>query len=115
MPKPSLFDKANYGNAYPYLGTGSIYYAQAGYKFKNDLLKKQGTLQVYGDCQYAQYSRLGSPMVVFDAGINWLVKGHQSKFTLNYQNRPFFTEDATGALRQSSRRGCYVLQCQLAF
>lgn len=115
MPKPSLFDKANYGNAYPYLGTGNIYYAQAGYKFKNDLLQKQGTLQVYGDCQYAQYSRLDNPMMVFDAGINWLVKGHQSKFTLNYQNRPFFTEDAAGSIRQSSRRGCYVLQYQLAF
>lgn len=115
IKSPSLFDKANYGNAYPYLGTGNVFYMQTGYKFRNNLLGSQGTLQVYGDCQYADYQRLRSPMLVFDVGINWLVKGHNSKFTLNYQNRPYFTEHANGELKESARKGSFVLQYQLAF
>lgn len=115
IKNPSLFDKANYGNAYPYLGTGNVFYMQAGYKLRNNLLGSQGALQVYGDCQYANYQRLRSPMLVFDAGINWLVKGHNSKFTLNYQNRPYFTEHANGELKETARKASFVLQYQLAF
>ncbi|HWY12734.1 MAG TPA: hypothetical protein VN026_15480, partial [Bacteroidia bacterium] len=33
----SNYDKQNYGNAVPYLGTGNILYTQIGYKFKDDL------------------------------------------------------------------------------
>ncbi len=109
------FNKAAFGNAFPYLGTGDIFYAQTAYKLKKDLFKDQGTLQFYGDCQYASYHRLKDPMIVFDAGINWLVKGHNAKFTLNYQNRPFFQEDANGNVTQNTRKGCVVFQYQLAF
>lgn len=112
---PGLFNKPNYGNAFPYLGTGNIYYTQAGYKFKNNLLKDQGTLQLYADCQYSDYNRLSKPMVVADAGINWLIRGHNAKFTLNYQNRPYFFEDAQGLITQKSRKSCFVLQYQVAF
>lgn len=113
---PTNFDKANYGNAFPYLGTGEIYYLQTGYKFKNNLLKEQGTLQIYGDCQYAMYRGLkGEPMLVFDAGINWLIKGHNAKFTLNYQNRPYFAKNSNGDLKENARKSCIVLQYQLAF
>lgn len=115
MKNPSLFDKANYGNAFPYLGTGNVGYVQTAYKFRNNLLGKQGTLQVYGDCQYASYDQLKDAMVVFDAGVNWIIKGNNSKFTLNYQNRPYFSENAAGELVQSTRKGSFVLQYQLAF
>ena len=111
----TAFSKANYGNAFPYLGTGDIYYAQAGYKFKNNLLKEQGTLQVYADCQYSAYHRLHDPMIVYDAGINWLIRGHNAKFTFNYQNRPYFAVDVNNNLTQKTRKGCFVLQYQLAF
>lgn len=109
------FNKAAYGNAFPYLGTGNIFYAQTAYKFKKDLLGDQGTLQVYGNCQYANYQRLSEPMFVYDAGINWLIRGNNAKFTLNYQNRPFFLEDANGHISQNSRKSCIVLQYQLSF
>ncbi|MBS1651112.1 MAG: hypothetical protein JSU07_03800 [Bacteroidetes bacterium] len=111
----SNFNKASYGNALPYLGTGNILYAQAAYKFKNDLLKKHGTLQPYVNCQYAIYDRLAKPMYVWNVGINWLIHGHNSKFTLDYQDRPFFAEDNTGHLMPYSRYGQIVLQYQLAF
>jgi len=109
------FNKASFGNAFPYLGTGNVLYAQAGYKFKDKLLGDQGTLQVFANCQYAVYDRLAAPMYVFDAGINWLIKGHNSKFTFDYQDRPYFLENSTGNLIQHSRYGQFVMQYQCAF
>jgi hypothetical protein len=111
----SNYDKQNYGNAVPYLGTGNILYTQIGYKFKDKLLGEQGTLQPYGTIQYAIYNRLADPMLVWTAGINWLIKGSNSKFTLDYQNRPYFTENSSGNLKQKNRYGMYVLQYQIAF
>ncbi len=109
------FNKASFGNAFPYLGTGNVGYAQIGYKFKDNLLKEQGTLQVYANCQYAVYDRLSAPMYVFNLGINWLIRNHNSKFTFDYQDRPFFLENTNGNLVQHSRYGQFVLQYQVAF
>lgn len=108
-------NKASYGNAFPYLGTGSVYYLQTGYKFKDNLLGEYGTLQPFVNAQYANYERLNDPMMVFDAGINWLIKGHGAKFTLDYQNRPYFTDDGQGNVKEKSRKGQFVLQYQVTF
>ncbi len=54
-------------------------------------------------------------MYVFDIGVNWLIYGNNSKVTLNYQNRPFFSANSAGALVQSSRLGELVLQYQVMF
>ncbi len=109
------FDKANFGNAFPYLGTGNIGYFQTAYKFRNRLLNDQGTLQPFFDFQYSRYDRLVDPMYVFDVGVNWLIYGNNAKVTLNYQNRPYFTENSAGALVQNKRLGELVIQYQVAF
>lgn len=109
------FEKNNYGNAYPYLGTGNVGYVQMAYKFKNKLLGDQGTLQPFFDVQYAHYDRLKDPMCVFDMGVNWLIYENNSKITLNYQNRPYFAPNANNDLVQNSRWGEWVVQYQVAF
>ena len=114
-PTSSAFDKTNYGNAFPYLGTGNIGYFQAGYKFKNRLLGDQGTLQPFFDLQYSQYDRLKDAMYVFDIGVNWLIYGNNSKVTFNYQSRPYFSANSNGDLVQTSRLGEFVIQYQVAF
>lgn len=111
----SAFEKSNYGNAFPYIGTGNVAYLQTAYKFRNKLLGDQGTLQPYFDLQYASYDRLSDPMYVYDIGLNWLVYGHNSKFTLNYQSRPYFAPDSSGALVESERKGQWVIQYQVSF
>jgi hypothetical protein len=111
----SSFEKSNYGNAFPYIGTANVFYLQSAYKFKKDLLGDQGTLQPYFNCQYAKYARLKSPMFVFDIGMNWLINGNNSKVTFNYQNRPYFAKNSNGDLKQSTRRGEFVVQYQIAF
>jgi hypothetical protein len=109
------FSKFNYGNAFPVIGTGNVAYLQTAYKLKDGLLGSQGTLQPFADLQYAKYDRLNDKMYVFDIGIHWLLYGNNSKVTLNYQNRPYFEQDANGALVQRARRGELVLQYQIAF
>lgn len=111
----TTFDKANYGNAFPYLGTGRVGYLQAAYKMKDRLLGDQGTLQPFFDVQYSSYDRLADPMYVFDVGVNWLIYGNNSKITLNYQNRPYFAANTAGALVQDSRLGEFVVQYQVMF
>jgi hypothetical protein len=109
------FERSNYGNAFPYLGTGNIGYLQTAYKFKNRLLGDQGTLQPFVDFQYSRYDRLSDAMYVFDVGVNWLIYGNNSKVTLNYQNRPYFAPSSSGALVQNSRLAEWVIQYQVTF
>lgn len=100
------------GNGAPIIGNGYSLYLQSGYKFRDNLLGDQGTLQVYAATQYGKFDRLNDPMVLVDAGINWLVSGHNSKFTLNYQSRPIYSNTD---VKVHTRRGEWVLQYQVSF
>ena len=101
------------GNAFPMYGTGTTLYAQAGYKFRNGLLGSHGTLQPYLCAQYANYQLLKDPMLMYEAGINWLIEGHRSKISLNYQDRPVFNLDAANNYIVTTRRGMIVIQFQV--
>lgn len=111
----SAFDKSNYGNAYPNVGTGNIFYIQTGYKLKDGLLGSHGTLQPFFDIQYANFDRLNDPMYVYDIGVNWLIYGHNSKVTFNYQNRPYFAQNSIGEYVQNSRKSEFVIQYHVSF
>ncbi|WP_439554867.1 hypothetical protein [Dyadobacter sp.] len=103
------------GNAYPMFGTGSVIYAQAGYKFKDGLLGSQGTLMPYASLQYADYDRLRDGMSVFNVGLNWLIKGHTGKMSLNYENRPVYrSSSVVNELEANGRRGAVTLQYQVS-
>jgi hypothetical protein len=104
----------SHGNAFPMFGTGNVLYAQAGYLFKNNLLGNAGTLLPYLSWMSAGYDRLMDQMNVYAIGINWLLKGHSSKFSLDYQNRPVY-EDQGGGLTRSDRKGQLIFQYQISF
>lgn len=104
---------AGAGNAYPMFGTGNTFAGQFGYKFKDDLLKSSGTLLPYMMFQYGNYQRLKDAMVVWNIGLNWLIKGHNSKITLDYQSRPIFNADSQGNVVATDRKGLLVLQWQV--
>lgn len=94
-------------------GTGSLFYAQTGYLLKKDLLVEgNGTLMPFATVQSASYARLNSQMTVFDVGVNWFIKGHNSKFSLDFQNRPVYNPVATELVR-SGRRSSLILQYQI--
>lgn len=107
-----------YGNAFAMFGTGTVIYAQAGYLMRKDLLGDQGTLMPYVTYQGASYNRLDKTMSVWDFGVNWLLKGHNAKFSLDYQIRPTYSTDInnTNNLAQDSdSKGQLVLQYQFFF
>ena len=54
-------------------------------------------------------------MNLYNAGINWLIKGHNGKLTLNYENRPVYRAgDVINEIEKAGRRGSWILQYQIA-
>jgi hypothetical protein len=100
------------GNAFPMFGTGQVIYAQLGYLLKKDLLGEgHGTVMPYASLMSADYDLLNDRVNVFDVGVNYLIKDHNSKLTLNYQNRPVFDS----GYNKSGSKGQVLLQYQIFF
>lgn len=104
-----------YGNAYPMFGTGQVIYSQAGYLLPENFLKSKSRFMPYASFTSAKFYRLeGNRMNVYNAGINCLVNGHRSKFTLDWQNRPTY-KLAGNSIRKDQRKNSVVLQYQVFF
>ncbi|MHA6247448.1 hypothetical protein ACXYMU_05895 [Pontibacter sp. CAU 1760] len=110
---PAAFNGA--GNAYPMFGTGETLYTQAGLRLPQDLLGDQGTLLPYASYRRSAYDRLEDAMEVYDMGVNWLINKHQSKVSVNYQLRPVFTQQASGAVVKTDHASSAWLQYQVYF
>ncbi|GAB4028785.1 hypothetical protein [Spirosoma gilvum] len=101
------------GNAFPMFGTGNVIYTQFGYLMKRDLFGPgNGTLMPYVQAQIANYQRVTQTLGVYNVGINYLIKGHNGKFTLDYQNRPFY-QASGNQYAPGGRRGQVTLQYQV--
>ena len=106
----------SFGNAFPMFGTGSQIYAQVGYMLKKDLLGEgNGTLMPYATVQSAKFDRLDKQMNVYDLGLNWLIKGHTSKITLDWQLRPTYSVVGTDLIRDKGMKNQVTLQYQIFF
>jgi hypothetical protein len=105
----------NAGNAYPMFGTGQVVYAQAGYLFPREMLGTFGTLMPYATAQAARFDAVKNSVNTFGAGVNWLLDGHRSKITLDYQNRGDFQGNPASGdkVRQNGRRSQVTLQYQV--
>lgn len=68
----------------------------------------------YASCSIADYDRMkDNKVVVFNTGINWLISNHRAKITLDYQNRPTYTQKISGDIAKAVRRSCALLQLQI--
>lgn len=106
------------GNALPMFGTGQVAYAQLGILLSKNLLgEKNGQLMPYVSGQFADYQALHNKgMLLFDVGFNWLVNGHKSKISVDYQNRPTYYNNITDkTVALGPRRGSITLQYQIFF
>ncbi len=109
------YPAGSHGNAFPMFGTGQAVYTQLGYLLPKSILGEgNGTFMPYASLTNAKWDRLDSRMNVWNVGMNWFVKGHMSKFTLDYQSRPVYLLQGTDLLR-SDRKGQIVLQYQIFF
>jgi hypothetical protein len=54
-------------------------------------------------------------MTVYAVGMNWLIKGHNSKLSLDYQLRPTYTPVGADLVKDSGLKSQVVLQYQIMF
>lgn len=103
------------GNTMPIVGTGNIFYAQAGLLLPK--MKGLGKLQPYAAINYSQFDRLKDDVITPDMGVNWFLNGHSAKFTLNYRLRPVYkyadTTKKYGDVVYDSRKGELTIQFQI--
>lgn len=103
-----------YGNALPMFGTGSQIYTQVAYLMPQKLLGEHGQLMPYASACLSKFDRLqGKAMNVYNAGINWLINGHQSKISIDWQNRPTYYLDNNGAVNSGTRKNTFTVQYQI--
>lgn len=100
------------GNGYPSFGTGNLFYMQVGYKLQDKLVGNT-TFMPYASLQHAGYERLDKTMNYWDAGVNWLLKGHTSKLTFAYQNRPVYSQQTAGNASLMAHKGAFLMQYQV--
>ncbi|HUP13974.1 MAG TPA: porin [Niastella sp.] len=107
---------ATFGNAHPMFGTGKVIYTQVGYLFPEKFLNSQSRFMPYASFTHAKYDRLnGASMQIYNAGINCLINGHKSKFTLDWQNRPTYETSLATGIVKGARKNTVTLQYQIFF
>ncbi|HCE57451.1 MAG TPA: hypothetical protein DER09_06490 [Prolixibacteraceae bacterium] len=100
------------GNSEWEIGTGHIVRGEFGYLLPGSGVKNR--FQPYGAFTFKAFEGLGEASVQFDAGINWLMYGHNLKWTLQYSSRPVYTEVDDQQMWTSSK-GQVILQTQIYF
>ena len=97
------------GNAFPVVGTGDSFHTQLGYLFPYlDKARKLGRLQPYFSFQYSNFESLSDPMAYYDIGVNWYLKEHLSKFSINLRNRPIYSSLPQGAVLEDRKWSAVV-------
>ncbi|MBL7962856.1 MAG: porin [Flavobacteriales bacterium] len=95
------------GNARPMLGTGNIWYTQAGLllpKWNNSKVRYQPFVAY----TMQDLEALEEPMGSFDAGFNILLDGHHAKLTFQYRDRPMVVGG-----KSAGTLGEFILQAQV--
>lgn len=76
------------GNAQPMIGTGNIFYTQAGFLLPKYSEKPKLRVQPFAAFAHKDFEALAVGVNNFDVGANWLIDGHHAKITTQYSVRP---------------------------
>ncbi|MEY3956357.1 MAG: hypothetical protein RLZ73_811 [Bacteroidota bacterium] len=82
---------AGAGNARPLVGTGSIWYTQAGLLLPKNSDAPKLRVQPFVAYTMKQLDALPAAGSYFDIGSNFYIDGHNSKITLQYSSRPIYS------------------------
>ena len=105
-----------WGNAVPMFGSGNVQYAQLGYLLPAGLLGEgHGQLQPWASYTRSSFDRLGKDNTadLVDVGANWLLNGHRTKLSIDFQNRPTYKQAPDGSISTGPRKSAVILQYQL--
>jgi hypothetical protein len=99
------------GDARMFVGTGSIFYTQAGLllpKGKSDKLR----VQPFGAYTWKKLDYLDEAGSYFDVGANFFLDGHHAKITPQYSTRPLYFL-RNGARVKDGNKGEFLVQLQI--
>ena len=101
------------GVAFPMIGTGTTWYMQFGYAFKETkLLGESYVIQPNMAIQSSHWDALNDQMTVYDFTVNFLMNGdHSNKVSIGYQHRPIFDAQT---ITNKGYKGMAVLQYQVS-
>lgn len=99
---------AGAGNLQPTIGTGNIWYTQAGVLLPNNNPKPKVRIQPFGAFTYKNFEALDKASNQFDIGANFFLDGHNAKITTQYSTRPVYS-----SLNKSTSKGEFILQLQI--
>ncbi len=97
------------GNLQPMIGTGSIWYTQAGVLLPNANEKPKVRIQPFAAYTYKNFDALEKASNQFDFGTNFFLDGHHAKITAQYSNRPIYT----AVDKIDSYKGEFLLQLHI--
>ncbi|OUD37631.1 porin [Flavobacterium sp. FPG59] len=97
------------GNAQPTIGSGTIWYTQAGFLLPNKEAKPKVRIQPFGAVTYKDFDALAQTSTQFDIGSNFFLDGHHAKITAQYSTRPVYTS----LTNKSGSLGEFVVQLQI--
>ncbi|NMH28991.1 porin [Flavobacterium silvaticum] len=96
------------GNTQPTMGTGNIWYTQAGFLLPCSAEKPKVRIQPFGAYTYKDFEALDKSSSQFDVGANFFLDGHHAKITTQYSTRPVYVTKS-----DSSLKGEFILQLQI--
>jgi hypothetical protein len=98
------------GNAQPTIGTGTIWYTQAGLLLPK--LSNGTAFMPYATYTMKNFERIGTPSGQFDLGVNYFINNHNAKVTLQYGSRPVYKAPLAGTTEpvRNGSKGEIVLQ-----
>ncbi|MFP5437865.1 MAG: porin [Bacteroidia bacterium] len=99
---------AGAGSAQPTIGTGNIWYTQAGFLIPDSHEKPKVRIQPFAAYTHKNFEALDKASSQFDLGANWFIDGHHAKITTQYSTRPVYT-----AVNQTSSKGDFLVQLQI--
>ena len=97
------------GTAQPTIGSGTIWYTQAGILLPNKVEKPKLRIQPFGAVTYKNFDALTQSSTQFDVGSNFFIDGHHAKITTQYSTRPVYTSTTN----KSGYLGEFVVQLQI--
>jgi hypothetical protein len=96
------------GNLQPMMGTGNIWFTQAGVLLPTSVEKPKVRVQPFASYTYKNFEALDKASSQFTVGSNLLLDGHHAKITAQYSTRPVYVTPS-----ESSLYGDFLIQLQI--
>jgi len=96
------------GNAQATIGTGNIFYTQAGFLLPNQLDRPKVRIQPFTAYTYKDFQALDTGLSNYDFGANFFLDGHHSKITAQYSLRSLILNNG-----EKISRGEWIVQFQI--